>query len=191
MSLRERDRLARAPRWRSSFYSRSREFGSHSEWMATSLQGSVDPAGPSNPLLKNVTREAGGWLSNYRQAPVSAAAPIVAYLGAMIAALALRLGALRSAFLASSAGGRGRDRHGRVQSLSFPAAVVEPSRSQPDRLGLVVQSDDADHHARGGRDLFADRPRLYELGLLRSARAGDGSRHRAKRRLPLLNRRRP
>ena len=66
------------------------------------VQGSVDPAGPSNPLLKNVTREAGGWLSNYRQAPVSAAAPIVAYLGAMIAALTLRLGALRSAFLASS-----------------------------------------------------------------------------------------
>lgn len=66
------------------------------------MQGGFDPAGPSNPLLKTVARETGGWLSNYRRAPIVAAAPITAYLGALIAALAFRLGAQKSAFLASS-----------------------------------------------------------------------------------------
>jgi cytochrome d ubiquinol oxidase subunit II len=67
------------------------------------LQGAVDPSGPSNPLLKTVVRETGGWLSNYHRLPLSVAAPIIAYLAAMIAAIAFRRGAKRSAFLASSA----------------------------------------------------------------------------------------
>ena len=100
------------------------------------VQGSVDTAGPSNPLLKNVTREAGGWLSNYRRAPMIAAAPIVAYLGATIAALTLRLGALRSAFLASSAAVAGV-----IATAGFSLfPFLLPSSSHPDHSLVVWDS---------------------------------------------------
>ncbi|HEY8126343.1 MAG TPA: cytochrome d ubiquinol oxidase subunit II [Methylocystis sp.] len=66
------------------------------------IVGAVEHAGPSNPLAKSVTREAGAWLDNYRAYPWMIAAPASAYAGALIAALALALSARRIAFLASS-----------------------------------------------------------------------------------------
>jgi len=39
-------------------------------------------AGPSNPLLKQVTRESGAWLANYGTHPWTLAAPVLAFLGA-------------------------------------------------------------------------------------------------------------
>jgi cytochrome d ubiquinol oxidase subunit II len=66
------------------------------------LQGDIDPAGPSNPLWKSVTKEAGGWLNTFRHAPLSLAAPICAYLGALGAAIALATGAARLALISSS-----------------------------------------------------------------------------------------
>jgi len=66
------------------------------------LRGDIDPAGPSNPLWKSVTKEAGGWLNTFRHAPLSLAAPIIAYLGAFGAAIALAAGAARLALISSS-----------------------------------------------------------------------------------------
>ena len=66
------------------------------------LRGDIDPAGPSNPLWKSVTKEAGGWLNTFRHAPSSLAAPIFAYLGALAAAIALAAGAARLALISSS-----------------------------------------------------------------------------------------
>ena len=66
------------------------------------LRGDIDPAGPSNPLWKSVTKEAGGWLNTFRHAPLSLAAPICAYLGALGAAIALATGAARLALISSS-----------------------------------------------------------------------------------------
>ncbi|MGA9824879.1 MAG: cytochrome d ubiquinol oxidase subunit II [Methylocystis sp.] len=66
------------------------------------LVGDIDPAGPSNPLWKSVTKEAGGWLNTFRHAPLSLAAPIIAYLGALGAAIALATGAARLALVSSS-----------------------------------------------------------------------------------------
>ena len=66
------------------------------------LQGDIDPAGPSNPLWKSVTKEAGGWLNTFRHAPLSLAAPIFAYLGALGAAIALATGSARLALISSS-----------------------------------------------------------------------------------------
>lgn len=75
-------------------------------WVAFGMDGyvaaSVDHAGPSNPTLKRVTREAGAWLANYRAAPATIAAPAVAFLGAAIAATTLAMNRPRVALIASS-----------------------------------------------------------------------------------------
>ena len=65
------------------------------------IHGTIDPAGPSNPLNKNVLRETGAWLDNYRLHPGIVIAPALAYLGA---AAVVPLGRARralAAFLAS------------------------------------------------------------------------------------------
>ncbi|WP_018406348.1 cytochrome d ubiquinol oxidase subunit II [Methylocystis rosea] len=66
------------------------------------IVGVIDHAGPSNPLSKTVTREAGAWLDNYRAYSWMIAAPAAAYAGALVAALAFALSAKRLALLASS-----------------------------------------------------------------------------------------
>ena len=44
--------------------------------------------GPSNPLLKTVARVSGGWWENYTLHPLFWLAPLVAYLGALVAVVA-------------------------------------------------------------------------------------------------------
>jgi len=51
------------------------------------IAGTVDPNGPSNPLLKTVTRETGAWLANYGRYGWMLAAPVLAYLGMLAGAL--------------------------------------------------------------------------------------------------------
>ena len=47
----------------------------------------VNGAGPSNPLLKTVARSTGAWLANYGSHGWMVAAPVLAYMGALGAAL--------------------------------------------------------------------------------------------------------
>lgn len=63
------------------------------------IAGTIDPAGPSNPLDKSVLREAGAWLRNYGIHRWIMIAPALAYLGA--AATAALRGRPLLAFLAS------------------------------------------------------------------------------------------
>lgn len=78
-------------------------------WVAYGIDGyslaqPIPHDGPSNPLLKTVTREAGGWLVNYRLAPWTKAAPIVAVLMLVASALLLGKGRAGQALLASGIG---------------------------------------------------------------------------------------
>lgn len=66
------------------------------------LQSAVDPAGPSNPLSKTVVRQPWAWVDNYGKWPWTLAAPAIAYIGTATAALGLRYGASRTAFVGSS-----------------------------------------------------------------------------------------
>ena len=92
------------------------------------LRGDIDPAGPSNPLWKSVTKEAGGWLNTFRHAPLSLAAPICAYLGALGAAIALATGAARLALISSSAAVAGV-----IATAGFSLfPFLLPSSSHPD-----------------------------------------------------------
>ncbi|HKH80663.1 MAG TPA: cytochrome d ubiquinol oxidase subunit II [Methylovirgula sp.] len=68
-------------------------------WVATgiggySVVGHIAHDGPSNPLLKEVTRTASGWLSNYFAQPWIAAAPLLVLIGAI--ATIILLGARRN-----------------------------------------------------------------------------------------------
>lgn len=51
----------------------------------------IDHAGPSNPLLKTVEAQAGGWFANYLAHPWTRLAPLAGFAGAFGALLGLRL----------------------------------------------------------------------------------------------------
>lgn len=75
--------------------------------IATVIDGYVvvagaDPAGPSNPLSKQVMRVPGGWLLNYRIMPLMLVAPGLGFAGAMAAAGLTLMGRPGWAFVASS-----------------------------------------------------------------------------------------
>ena len=54
------------------------------------LTGTVDAAGPSNPLLSDVTREQGSWFVNYGRYPWMMLAPALGFLGALGALVGLK-----------------------------------------------------------------------------------------------------
>ncbi len=92
------------------------------------VQNVVDPAAPSNPLWKSVATEHGAWLNNYRHMPASLAAPVIAYVGAVASAFALRKSAGKIALLASSASVTGV-----IATAGFSLfPFLLPSSSRPD-----------------------------------------------------------
>ncbi|NGP18636.1 cytochrome d ubiquinol oxidase subunit II [Devosia aurantiaca] len=62
----------------------------------------IDPNSPINPLSKTVELVTGGWLNNYRLYPWMLSAPIIAFAGLAVAAIALRGRARTLALLGSS-----------------------------------------------------------------------------------------
>ena len=78
-------------------------------WVAFGVDGYVITSnlphdGPSNPLLKVVTRQAGAWLTNYRTFPWILAAPAVAVAALAMTPLLLAARRAGAAFIASGAG---------------------------------------------------------------------------------------
>ena len=53
------------------------------------ISGTLAHDGPSNPLLKHVTRASGAWMNNYAVYPWMVAAPLFAFVGALGAAALL------------------------------------------------------------------------------------------------------
>jgi cytochrome bd ubiquinol oxidase subunit II len=78
-------------------------------WVAFGVDGYVVTSnlphdGPSNPLLKMVTRQTGAWLTNYGTFPWILAAPIVAVAALSITPFLLAARRAGAAFIASGAG---------------------------------------------------------------------------------------
>jgi cytochrome d ubiquinol oxidase subunit II len=70
-------------------------FSAAGVWLATHVDGYritsvIDPNAPSNPLNKQVVIDAGAWLDNYGRYPWMLLAPILAYLGALLALVSVR-----------------------------------------------------------------------------------------------------
>lgn len=77
-------------------------------WVAFGIEGYVasglDPAGPSNPLVKEVTRATGAWLGNYGRHPWMALAPVLGLAMPMLTLTLLRQGREVMAFITSALG---------------------------------------------------------------------------------------
>jgi cytochrome bd ubiquinol oxidase subunit II len=78
-------------------------------WVAFGIDGYVIGSllphdGPSNPLTKQVARQSGAWLSNYRSFPWMMAAPVAAVVALALAPVLLRAGRAGVAFIASGFG---------------------------------------------------------------------------------------
>lgn len=61
-----------------------------------------DVSGVLNPLMKDVVRESGGWLGNFKKLPVLWLIPALTYLGAAAAVVAARRGKTLLGFMGSS-----------------------------------------------------------------------------------------
>jgi len=75
-------------------------------WVAYALEGyvirsAIVPDGPSNPLAKEVAREAGAWLGNYGRHPWMMIAPVAGFLGAALAIVFARDGRAMPTFLST------------------------------------------------------------------------------------------
>jgi cytochrome bd ubiquinol oxidase subunit II len=66
------------------------------------VTSAVDPGALPNPLAKEVVREAGAWMSNYRTMPLTMLVPAIAYIGTIAAMLLVWRGRTLAAFVASS-----------------------------------------------------------------------------------------
>ena len=66
------------------------------------LLGTIDPAGPSNPLAKQAMVAPGAWMANYQSMPWSRIFPVLGVAGALLSALFLRSNRAGLAFMASA-----------------------------------------------------------------------------------------
>ena len=138
------------------------------------ITSDLRPDGPSNPLLKTVTRGSGLLLSNFGTHPWMLLAPALVFAGALSARLLLasrRRGGL--ALIASAAALLGVIATAGLSSFPF----LLPSSLDPNASLTVWDSSSSRstllYHARRRGDLFADRSGLYGFRLPRVARPGD------------------
>jgi cytochrome bd ubiquinol oxidase subunit II len=105
------------------------------------IAGTLAHDGPSNPLLKQVTRVSGGWMSNYRAFPVTIAAPLLALLSTAMTVILL---GGRHSIMAMLASGLG------VASVIATAGFAVfpfllPSSIDP-KASLTVWDSSSSHH---------------------------------------------
>jgi cytochrome d ubiquinol oxidase subunit II len=107
-------------------------------WVATIIPGHLVVSGllvdgPSNPLMKKVTLDAGGWLSNYVDYPWMLAAPALGFLGPQLAIWLTLQRKAGWAFVASALAVLGVVSTAGLSLFPF----ILPSSTQPDH-GLTV-----------------------------------------------------
>ena len=71
------------------------------------ITSAMDHSAASNPLAKEVVREAGAWMNNFEQYPLMWAAPILGVVMSLVTVIASRLDRGGIAFFASSVGNAG------------------------------------------------------------------------------------
>jgi cytochrome d ubiquinol oxidase subunit II len=119
-------------------------------WVAWSIDGYVITSpivadGPSNPLLKTVTRQPGQWFANYRAHSWMIAAPVLGLLGPLLALLLTSARRSGLAFIASALGIFGIIATAGVSMFPFlmpssiaPAASLTVWDASSSRLTLFV-----------------------------------------------------
>ncbi|BEV10229.1 cytochrome d ubiquinol oxidase subunit II [Asticcacaulis sp. DW145] len=102
--------------------------------------GDIAADGPSNPRNAEVVKEAGAWLLNYGKYPWMIAAPVLGFVGALLALLGLKTKADPWAFIGSSIGVLGII--GSVGVSMFP--IILPSTVDA-RSSLLVWTASSSH----------------------------------------------
>jgi cytochrome d ubiquinol oxidase subunit II len=110
-------------------------------WVAMDIPGfaitsAVDPSALPNPLAKAVAREAGAWMTNYREAPLTLLVPALAYAGGVAGLVLAARGRTLAAFVASSLAIVGVIGTAGVSMFPF----VMPSSTMPDASLTVWDS---------------------------------------------------
>ena len=100
------------------------------------IASAVDPAALPNPLAKEVVREAGAWMRNYQEMPLTLLAPALAYAGTLGAMWLAWRGLTLLSFVASSLGITGVIGTAGVSMFPF----VMPSSSVPSNSLTVWDS---------------------------------------------------
>jgi len=98
------------------------------------LSGIVLHDGPSNPLFKNVIREAPAWFANYRSMPLTLLAPALGIIGAILAIALIKRA--KVAFVCSAGSVFGIIATVGVSMFPF----VLPSSSNPEQSLIVWDS---------------------------------------------------
>ncbi len=129
------------------------------------IEGAFDPAGPSNPLRMTAVAAPGAWFDNFGRHPWMLIAPVLGFLGAIIALLGLWRRSAPLAFGGSSASAAGDRGHGRPVDVPVHPAQHDRRPVQPDGAERFVQPHDAVHHAAGHGAAAAGRAALHRLGV--------------------------
>ena len=114
-------------------------------WVAGGVPGHaitsvVDPAAPSDPMLKSVSVQTGAWMANYAKWPWMWIAPALGVAGAVLAALLLTVRANMLAVLSSSTSIAGV-----ILTVGFSLfPFIMPSSSNP-KAGLTVWDGSSSH----------------------------------------------
>lgn len=82
-------------------------FASAGIWLALGIDGyviqsTINTSAAANPLSKTVIREAGAWLRNYHQAPLTLVLPLLGFSGALVAIALVQGRRTLNAFVASA-----------------------------------------------------------------------------------------
>ena len=128
------------------------------------LKSAIDHHAASNPLGKDVVREAGAWLVNFEQMPVLWLFPLLGALLPLLTILCSRMekGAWAFIFFADADVRHYDGGHCAVPFI-MPSSTVP---HQPDHVGRDLQLADAADHDRGCHHLCADHSGLHQLVLL-------------------------
>lgn len=100
-----------------------------------------DPAGPSDPLTKQVVKEPGLWLANYQAFPLMLTAPALGFAGALAAVGFTLMGWAGWAFVASSASVFGVVATAGLSLFPF----LMPSATRPDHSLTVWDASSSAH----------------------------------------------
>lgn len=144
-------------------------------WVVYGIDGyvvtsAINHAAPSNPLTKEVARQAGAWLVNFTNTPVLWAIPALGVLLPLLTVLTSRLekGALAFVFF-PDAGVHHPD--GRYCDVPVRDAIQHHDECQSDHVGCNVQPYDAELNDLCGLRVRSDCSGLHHLVLLENVRS--------------------
>lgn len=152
-------------------------------WVYYGIDGYVvksvmDHTGPSNPLTKEVAREAGAWMVNFNNMPALWAIPALGVALPLLTVISTKAdkGAWAFLFLLIDAGVHHSDC--RYRHVPVHYAVKHGDEREPDHVGRDLQSADAERDDLRSDCLRTDYSGLHHLVLLENVRSHYARRHR-------------